>query len=86
MNVYQLEFETKKTKAWICAHTIIQALQIYCAENRLSIHGLNSTDKVVVVPSDKWDTLTFEFVDTKTSLNLAAIMAQSNFPHFIGEN
>lgn len=54
MNIYQLEFTEIQEEAWVCAHTIIQALKIYCRATGTAIEELDETDRIVILPQSEW--------------------------------
>lgn len=52
MNVY--EFRVSGEKEWICANTIIEALQFYYSLNSIDLVEFSETDDIVLVPESEW--------------------------------
>lgn len=52
MNIY--EFRINGEKEWICAWTLIEALQFYSGLTDISLIEFDDKDDIILVPKEQW--------------------------------
>lgn len=53
MDIYRIE--TGNEYDYVCANTVIEALQTYCHGNNFSLIDFEATDEIVKIPETEWD-------------------------------
>lgn len=80
MNVY--EFRTAE-KEWVCANTLIEALDTYLRTTGMYFDGFGVTDDIVILPESEWANYEIEFEDDESTMTIAEYMRTADTPDII---
>lgn len=82
MRLFQLN--SKSEKYFIAAHTIVEAIQLFCSLQSTTILEMDHEDDIIEVPREKWDEMTIKDPEgEEESITFLQYMENLDIPEMI---
>lgn len=58
LKVFELKWNARGDREWMCAYTNIQAIKEYCSITSTDLSDMDDVDEIIEIPKDKWNEYT----------------------------